>query len=295
MELRQLEYFIAVSKELHFSRAAERLNIAQPTLSQQIKILEDEVGIPLFDRIGKKTALTEAGKILLRHSERVFYEIEQAEAALRDLNGLQLGKLTIGSLLTCVSYLLPPAIARFKHLYPNVDLSVQGLRNGDIKKGVLENGLDMGISFLPIENADIASIPLFREELSLAVPANHPLANEEVVEMAALEHVPTVLLPGNYFLRQLIDSYCAELGITLQPTLEMTTLESLTQMVSEGIGMTILPAPYLSFLNNPRIVNVRLVNPTIERTIGFIYRKDKYMCTTTKTFMDQVMETSKVF
>src|SRR5699024_3949932 len=107
MELRQLEYFTAVSNELHFSRAAEKLNIAQPTLSQEIKTLEDEMGIPLFDRIGKKTALTEVGKILLHHSQRVFFEIEQAQAALRDLNGLQTGKLMIGSLMTCVNYLLP--------------------------------------------------------------------------------------------------------------------------------------------------------------------------------------------
>ncbi|MFD1362140.1 LysR family transcriptional regulator [Lentibacillus salinarum] len=292
MELRQLEYFIAVSKELHFSRAAEKLNIAQPTLSQQIRILEDEVGIPLFDRIGKKTALTEAGKILLHHSRRVFYEIEQAQAALRDLNGLQTGKLTIGSLMTCVSYLLPSAISTFKQLYPNIGLSVYGLRTGDIKTGLLENGLDLGISFLPVEDAELASIPLFTEELSLAVPANHPLAGAEAVEMETLEHVPAVLLPENYFLRQLIDSYCAEIGMILRPTLEMTTLESLTQMVSEGIGVTILPAPYLDTLRSPKIANVKLINPTMERKIGFVYRKDKFMCTATRAFIDQVTETS---
>lgn len=293
MELRQLEYFMAVSKELHFSRAAEKLNIAQPTLSQQIKILEDEMGIPLFDRIGKKTALTEAGKILLHHSRRVFYELEQAQAALRDLNGLQTGKLTIGSLLTCVSYLLPSAISEFKQLYPNVDLSVFGLRTGDIKKGLLENELDLGISFLPAEDEELASIPLFIEELSLAVPVDHPFADTEAVEMKSLADVPTILLPENYFLRQLIDSYCAKLGLTLEPTLEMTTLESLTQMVSEGIGITILPAPYLDFLKSPQIVNVRLINPTMERKIGFIYRKDKFMCTTTRTFIDQVVDVSE--
>ncbi|QKY69999.1 LysR family transcriptional regulator [Lentibacillus sp. CBA3610] len=293
MELRQLEYFMAVSRELHFSRAAEKLNIAQPTLSQQIQILEDEMGIPLFDRIGKKTALTEAGKILLHHTKRVFYEIEQAQAALRDLNGLQTGKLTIGSLMTCVSYLLPPAISTFKQSYPNVDLSVFGLRTGDIKKGLLENGLDLGISFLPVEDEELASIPLYTEELSLAVPVGHPLAQEKV-ELETLEHFPTVLLPENYFLRQLIDSYCAKLGISLHPTLEMTMLESLTQMVSEGIGVTILPAPYLDFLNNSHIVKVRLVNPVLERKIGFVYRKDKYMCATTRAFIDQVTETSSL-
>jgi len=291
MELRQLEYFMAVSKELHFSRAAEQLNISQPTLSQQIKILEGEVGIPLFDRIGKKTALTEAGKILLRHGERVFYEIEQAQAALKDLNGLQTGKLTIGSLLTCVSYLLPPAISKFKQLHPNIDLSVHGLRTGDIKTGLLENRLDLGVSFLPVKEEEFASIPLFTEELSLAVPAGHPLAGINEVDLSALEREPTILLPENYFLRQLIDRHCEHIGIKLNPTLEMTTLDSLTQMVSEGIGVTVLPEPYLNYLTHPQIVNVRLVNPTMERKIGFIYRKDKFMCMATRAFIDQVMET----
>lgn len=195
---------MAVSKELHFSRAAETLNVARPTLSQQIKILEDEAGVPLFDRIGKKTALTEAGKILLHHSQNVFYEIEQARAALRDLNGLQTGKLTIGSLMTCVSYLLPSVILTFKQSFPNVDLSVLGLRTGEIKKGLLENRLDLGVSFLPIADEELVSIPLFTEELSMAVPLNHSLANEKAVDMAALEHVQTVLLPENYFLRSLL-------------------------------------------------------------------------------------------
>lgn len=293
MELRQLEYFTAVSNELHFSRAAEKLNIAQPTLSQQIKTLEDEMGIPLFDRIGKKTALTEAGKILLHHSQRVFFEIEQAQAALRDLNGLQTGKLTIGSLMTCVNYLLPSAISEFKQLYPNVNLSVFGQRTGEIKKGLLENELDLGISFLPVEDDELGSIPLFTEELSLAVPSDHPLAHRKEVEIEMLEHNPIVLLPSNYFLRQLIDTYCAELGIILRPTLEMSTLESLTQMVSEGIGVTILPTPYLDFLNNQRIAKVRLINPVMERKIGFVYRKDKFMCATTRAFINQVTETSE--
>ncbi|WP_085992237.1 LysR family transcriptional regulator [Oceanobacillus senegalensis] len=293
MELRQLEYFMAVSKELHFTRAAEKLNIAQPTLSQQIKSLEDEVGIPLFDRIGKKTALTEAGNILLRHSQRVFYELEQAQARLRDLNGLQRGKLTIGSLLTCVNYLLPPAILTFKRLYPNIELSVLGLRSGDIKKGLLENDLDLGITFLPIEEEEFEFIPLFTEELSLAVPLDHPFAQMNKVEMKELKNVPIILLPENYFLRQLVDTYCTEIGITLEPSLEMTTLESLIHMVSEGIGVTILPAPYLDNLKNNQIVNVKLMNPTPKRKIGFVFRKDKFMCTATRAFIDQVTETSK--
>jgi len=291
MELRQLEYFIVVSEELHFTKAAEKLYLSQPTLSEQIKHLEKEVGMPLFDRIGKKIALTEAGNLLLAHSKRVFFELEQAQAAIRDLNEIQRGKLTIGSLLTCVNYLLPPAIIEFKRLYPNIKLSVQGLRSGDIKKGLLENELDLGITFLPVEEKDLESIPLFDEELTLAVPANHPFAPLEEVEMKELKDISTILLPENYFLRQLIDTHCRELGITLKPTLEITTLESLVQMVAEGVGATILPAPYIDFLNDSRLVKVKLTHPTPQRQIGFVYRKNKFMCAATKAFINQLRET----
>ena len=281
-----------VSKELHFTRAAEKLNIAQPTLSQQIKILEDEVGIPLFDRIGKKISLTEAGKILLKHCQQVFFEIEQAQAALRDLNGLQRGKLTIGSLLTCTNYLLPPAIIKFKQLYPNIELSVLGLRAVDIKKGLLENELDLGITFLPSDEAEFESIPLFTEGLSLAIPVHHPLAKEKEMEMKSLEQISMILMPKSYYIRQLVDSYVKELGIELKPVMEMSTLDALTQMVEAGLGATILPAPYLDFIKNDKIAKVKLVHPTPKRKIGFVYRKNKFMCTTTKTFIHQVTKTS---
>lgn len=292
MDLRQLECFMAVCKELHFTRAAEKLHMSQPSLSQQIKNLEFEMGMPLFDRVGKKTALTEAGKILLKHSQRVFHELDQARAAIRDLNGLQRGSLTVGSLITCANYLLPPAILNFKQLYPNVELTVLGLRMGDIVKGLLENELDLGVAFLPVDNEDIDAISLFTEELSLAVPVNHPLTRLKTVQMTSLVDESFILLPENYFLRQLIDQYFTDLDMSITPTLELTTMESIVQMVAEGIGVTILPKPYLDFLENDQLTTVQLIEPTPTREVGFVFRKDKFMCTTTRTFMEQVREKS---
>src|SRR5690625_3033371 len=134
MELKQLEYFMVLCKELHFTRAAEKIGIAQPSLSQQIRLLEHEVGTPLFDRVGKKNVLTEAGKILLHHSYNIFHELSQARAAISELQGLERGTLKIGALLTVVNYLLPPTVIGFHNSYPNVDLSILGLRTGDIFK-----------------------------------------------------------------------------------------------------------------------------------------------------------------
>uniref|UniRef100_UPI00289A6E78 LysR family transcriptional regulator n=1 Tax=Bacillus luti TaxID=2026191 RepID=UPI00289A6E78 len=284
----QLKYFLAVSKELHFTKAAEKLNISQPSLSQQIRALEHELGMPLFDRIGKKISLTEAGKILLLHTKTIFREIEQARSAIQDLNGLQHGSLTIGSLLTVVNYLLPPAILNFNKLYPNIELSVLGLRTGDIREKLLQNELDIGITFLPVQDKEIVSIPLYKSELTLVVPTGHTLTERSHISIVELQGYPLILLPKNFFLTELITSHCQQFDFTPKSILEISTMESLIQMVSKGMGITVLPKPYIDFLQNTNIQALKIKDPTPTIDIGLIYRKDKYMCAATRAFIEQL-------
>lgn len=292
MELRQLEYFVAVCKELNFTRASEKLNVSQPSLSQQIKNLEEELGTPLFDRIGKKIAVTEAGEILLTHCYRVFHELDQARAALNDLNGVLRGKLSIGSVLTEEITLLPSMIIKFKKLYPSIKLSVEGLRTDDIRKKLLENELDLGIVFLPIKNEEFECIPLFTETLSLAVPRTHPIAEQEMVDFATIGELDMILFPKDFYLRKLLDDYCEKAGIYIQPVLEMTTMESIVQMVAEGMGAAVLPSAYMETLQNEKIKQVKLAKPVVQTTIGIAYRKDKYVCAATKAFIALLQERS---
>ncbi|ASB90740.1 Hydrogen peroxide-inducible protein activator [Bacillus sonorensis] len=212
MELKQLEYFMTLCRELHFTRAAEKLGIAQPSLSQQIRLLEHEIGMPLFDRTGKRTAMTEAGKILLHHSYHIFHELSQARAAISELQGLKRGNLKIGALLTVVSYLLPQTVIEFHRSHPNIKLSVLGMRTGDIYHGLLQNELDLGIVCLPVEHDDIEAIPFFKQPLALAAPKHHPIAKEPFVTLDMLKEIDSILLPDTYFLRQLINEQCRALG-----------------------------------------------------------------------------------
>lgn len=285
VDLRQLECFLAVCEELHFSRAAEKLNISQPSLSRHIRNLEAAVGMPLFDRIGRRTALTEAGRILQAHALRMFHELDQAQAAIRDLGGLQRGRLTVGALHT-TGYLLPPAVAVFKGAYPNIELSIHGLRARDIADKLLENAMDLGITSLPPEEDDLEAIPLFDESLALAVAADHELAKESALPLRALADVDTILLPETYGLRCLLDECCTEVGVTLKPVLEMSSLDALVRMVADGVGATVLPASYIESLHDARIAKVGLVNPTPRRPIGLLYRAGKFMCATTRTFIE---------
>lgn len=288
MELRQLKYFMVICEELHFTRAAEKLNISQPSLSQHIQNLEAAIGTPLFDRIGRSIAITEAGKILLKHCHRIFHELDQAKLRIHDLNGLRRGELKIGSLQTSAQYLLPEVILKFNRLYPQVKLSVLSMSAHEIKQQILENTIDLGISFLPAEHEEVESVSLTTEELALAIPKGHPLENEAKVSFDVLAEISTVMFPSSYYLRELIDAYSLQKGFSLKPTVEMTTLETMLLMVEKGIGATVLPLTYLQHMNNPHIKVVQLTDPTPMRSLGIMYRKDKFMCAATKVFIDEI-------
>ncbi|POO79615.1 LysR family transcriptional regulator [Bacillus sp. MBGLi97] len=291
MELKQLEYFYAVCQELHFTRAAEKVGISQPSLSQQIKLLEHEIGTPLFDRIGKKTALTESGKLLLQYTRKIFYEVEQAKTSIDELNGLQRGTILVGTLLTVEDYLITPTLLSFHQKYPGVKVSVFGLRTGDIHKQLIENKLDLGIVFLPMKGDELESISLSTEEMAFAVPEGHPLENQDMLDVEVLKTTPSILLPQQYFIRNLIDEACKDLGFLPKPIFEITTMQSLINMVMKGVGVTILPKPYLEYLNHPHIRIIPILKPNLSREIGVVYRKDKYLSAATHAFISALKET----
>ncbi len=195
-------------------------------------------------------------------------------------------------MLTVENYLIPPALLSFHHLYPNIEVSVLGLSTGDIMKNLLENKLDIGIVFLPMNNNELETISLYKEDLALAVPNEHPLEVKDMVSLEVLRTTPSILLPESYFIRQLINKSCNELGFLPRPILEITTMESLINMVVKGIGITILPRPYLECLNNNKIRIIPSLNSNLSREVGIIYRKDKYMSTATHIFVEQLKATT---
>ncbi|ARK28868.1 LysR substrate-binding domain-containing protein [Halalkalibacter krulwichiae] len=280
MEIRLLEYFLTVTEELHFTRAAERLGISQPTLSQQIKVLEDSIGSPLFNRVGKKIYITEAGDVLKKHALRTFYELEQAKVAINELKGLKRGKLTIGC---CGSYLLTSTIASFNLKYPDIHLSIVELPTEETKQALLTNELDMGIVYLPAEEEQLISEPLFKEEFYLVVSNEHDLASEQYIELQQLENVRMILLRKEYLIRQIIDKKIK--SGSLEPIIELTTLESLLQLTALNIGATILPANYLNELDQSGLCKVKIVDSFEQTTVGIVLRKNVYHCESLKVFI----------
>ncbi|MBD0382494.1 LysR family transcriptional regulator [Paenibacillus sedimenti] len=287
MEYRLLEYFLAVCEELHFTKAAEKLGISQPTLSQQIRLLEHRLGTPLFQRIGKKVFVTEAGQILHKHSRNMFHELGQAQAAINEIRGMQRGRLRIGC---SGNHLLTETILSFHARYPKIELSVTELATEETKEGLLSNQLDLGVVFLPDEDEHLQRIPLYHERLELVVSSKHELAKADSIPLRDLDKLPIAMLQKKFYVRQMIDDCTGQIGFPLKPVLELSTLESLLQMAKNNLGGAIVPESYVkSVSGRSGISSIPIVDPVPQKEVGIVYRKDMFMCTTMDTFIKELM------
>jgi len=287
MDLRQLEYFVAVCEELHFTKAADKLGISQPTLSHQIRSLEDEIGMPLFDRIGKRIALTEAGRLLLEYSIQMFRTRKNAIDAIDELRNQQRGTLVIGAIPSDLDYRITQLLIDFHHEFPHIRLTV--LTSIEILKQVLDMEVDIGIAILPLPDERIVRIPLSREEYVLVVSVNHELAGRSSIELEELRRIRTVMYPKGTLGRELVDDCCRKLGFSLNPIIETTTPSSLIRLVKANIGATIQPLPLILSMNDPGLRAIKIKGgPT--RDIGIIYRVDRFLSHAAKTFIKRLQD-----
>ncbi len=285
MELRLLNYFRFVCKELHFTRAAEKLGISQPTLSQQIRLLESWLDTELFFRIGKRIELTPAGAILLEHVNHIFLEIDVAKEKIQELKGLNRGQIRIGS---SGNHLLYAPLLTFHEQYPNLKLSVFDITTEETVQKMLSSQLDIGVVFLPVYHPQIETIPLFLSELSIAVSHAHPFAEKEAVHMEELQSQPVFLLPEQYLLRQTIDKHCLELGFSLNPIVELSEIHSLVRMTILHNGVTILPKHFAKDVTDLPIKLLEIANPLPLKEVGIIYRKGAFISHAIKAFIEHL-------
>ncbi|NOU75823.1 LysR family transcriptional regulator [Paenibacillus sp. LMG 31458] len=283
MELKQLQYFMAICEELHFTRAADKMGVSAPNISQQIRRLEEELGVLLFDRVGKTIVLTEAGAILQEHGAAVLGHLQQASDAIADLKQMQGGSLSIGVLPGDADLMFNALLLNFHQTYPTISLSL--LETTKITEQVLDRSIDVGVTIGPVSDERLTSIPLFHEEFSLAVSTNDPLATENFIPLSRLNALNMVMFPPDHQCRKLIDRYCMDKGFTLQPHMVTTTLSSLLQMVQSGVGACVLPRLLLDTLQNKDIKVLHLRNPTPSQDICLIYRSDRYVGYAMRTFI----------
>lgn len=284
MELRQLEYFVATCEELHFTRASVKLGITQPSLSHQIKALEDELGVPLFDRIGKKIAITEAGMILYGKSKLIFGNLASAKEQIGELGQIERGTLAIGALPGELNQLVSSLLLEFHRAYPKVRIKLYGVE--DVVERVLNNEVDLAITILPIENDRIGIIPLYEEKFYFVATAKHPYAGRSSINFEEIMDVPIVMFPETHRCRQLVDMTCSRAGLSFQPLIETTTIESLFGLVRSGAGGTVLSKTLFEMYNYDDLLPIPIENPTLCREVGIVYLRDKYMGKAVQGFID---------
>ena len=297
MEMHQLAYFESVSRHLHFTRAAEELNVAQPSVSQQIRKLETELGAPLFHRMKRHVTLTEAGETFLPHARAVLQRVDEARLEVQELSGLRRGTLAVGAPPSVGTHLLPRALAAFSSRHPGIALAFREAGSRTLL-GLLEQGeLDMAVVIQPIRHPALETRPLLEEELLLAVPRRHPLASgQRRVRLAQLREEPFVLLrEGAYDLRDQTLAACRRSGFDPVVALDGGEMDSMLRFVAAGIGVAILPEMVLADIERPDgPVAVRRLQPKLTRSLVLARRRDRYFSAAAREFTGVLEEAATV-
>ncbi len=285
MELRHLRYFLAVAEEAHFRRAAERLHVSQPTLSLQVQQLERELGTALFERMGRRVRLTQAGEVYRDYARRALSSLDEAQVALDELEGLLRGRLAVGVVQTVNAYLIPAVVASFAAEHPGVRLRVEELSAEEIESGLADGRLDLGVSFVPADGGELEAEPLFEEELVLIVPEGHRWAGRRSVQVAELTGEPLALLPEGFCTRRLTEECLQSAGVCPTVAVEMNSVEGLVATVRAGGLGTILPA---LAAGGAGIEAVRLERPTPRRAVGLLRRRGASPLRTRSVFSEAI-------
>jgi LysR family hydrogen peroxide-inducible transcriptional activator len=245
MNLQELRYFVAVAEHRHFGRAAEACNVSQPTLSGQIRKLEDELGVTLLERTNKRVDITPVGSQILIHAHRALAESGQMEAVARAARDPLVGPLKLGVIPTLAPYLMPLILNSLRETYPGLTIELWEDQTRSLIDGLRNHRLDAALLATASDAPEITEIALFEEHLLAALPLDHRLAGEESVNEEALAEELMVLSDGHCLANQALAACGAKHGAArsgLQASMQAATLETLVNLVAAGYGATLIPA-----------------------------------------------------
>ncbi|MCK3861017.1 transcriptional regulator CynR [Pseudomonas sp. B329] len=283
MLLRHIRYLLAVAEHRNFTRAAEALHVSQPTLSQQIKQLEESLGAPLLDRSGRSISLTDAGRAYVRFARLALQDLQAGSRAIHDVQDLSRGHLRLAMTPTFTAYLIGPLLARFNTLYPGITLSVEELTQDRIEAALGEDLLDIGIGFTGEHGPDIECKGLFVEQLSVVVSASHP----QLSRLVWLEQ-PLVLLNTSFATRRHIDDYCRGQGVKPFIAMEANSISAIIEIVRNTSLATVLPQALAEAQTGLHAVTID--PPLPQRTAALLSRKGAYRSAACRAFVELMWE-----
>jgi LysR family cyn operon transcriptional activator len=291
MELRHLRYFVGLAETLSFTRAAERVHVTQSTLSHQIRQLEDEVGQPLFDRIGKKVVTTEAGELFLGFAARALKEVDLGLAMLKPGGGGLTGQVRIGATHTFNIGLIPECVALFLARHPTVQVRVEELAADQISAKLHAGELDIGIAYRPNGATDLWFEPLYNEEMVLVVSDAHPLAGRKRIRMVELHQQRLVLMPDYFATRTLLDECFKASGAEPLVVAEMSTIAPMLGLVLRmQIGAIVAVNAVPAAMSGLQMIPIE--SPTPIRTPGILWRLEGEKAAPVQSFAVIVRKTA---
>lgn len=273
MNIRDLEYFVALAEYRHFRKAADACNVSQPTLSGQIRKLEDELGVMLLERTSRKVLFTQTGLMLVDQAREVLRNVQIFREMASKQGEEMSGPMHIGLIPTIAPYLLPHIITLLHDTYPQLELYLHEAQTSVIVAQLEQGKLDCAILAQVKETEPFIELPLFNEPMFLAVPANNHLAKQKVVELGSLKGERFLMLEDGHCLRDHAMGYCFQAGIDEDKRFKATSLETLRSMISAGRGITLFPelaAPNERVRDN--VCYIPCIDPVPVRSIELIYR-----------------------
>ncbi|WP_166246235.1 LysR family transcriptional regulator [Paenibacillus turpanensis] len=285
MELLQLQYFLAVARLEHVTEAARSLHVTQSSLSKTIQRLEEDLGVPLFDRTGRGLQLNEFGSSFLHRVERALFELEQGKQEISDLSSPEHG--TIELAVTNAST-LPDILRRFRNKRPNIQFHVQMLTTQEMVTLLHRGEVDFCLSSPPIQGGGIGSQVVYKDPILIAVPKVHRLADRSSASLAELRDEYFVGVKRGYHTRDLVDSVCRSAGFTLKYVYEGNEPTRLSAMVEAGIGIAFIPSTAI----NPRenIHYLQVEGHELVREIALLWNRSRYISRAALEFRDVVVE-----
>jgi DNA-binding transcriptional LysR family regulator len=298
MELRQLETFAEIARAGSFTQAAENLSLTQPAVTRQIGALERELKVRLFDRLGRRVTLTSAGQVLEEYARRIIGTAADAQRAVADVAAGASGRLAVGASTTAATYLLPPALGRFRDQHPAVDLSVLTGPSTRISEMVLANAVDLGIVMDLDETPGLYFVPLADYRTVIVTYPDHPLAvaspahPTDGVEMAALADRELILMQPGATLRGLVEDLLAGARVSGRVSMELDSVEAIKRMVRARLGISILPeVAVASEVEAGALAALPIREMTSSsQKVSAVYRNDKYLSAALKAFVEVLKE-----
>jgi len=285
MELHQLRYFCAIAESGNFSRAAQQTHVSQPSLSQQIRKLEDELGARLFDRLGRSVRLTELGQAFLPHARAVLHDLEAARIEVVERKSSASGNICVGVIPTIAPYFLPAILPRFSRKWPQARLTVVEEITPLLLEKLRAGSMDVAIVALPLQvhGHEFESFPLLTEKLFAVLPIKHPLSHRRAVSLRELGADPFLLLRDGHCFRETTVAACNRARVNPQIVFESGQFSSILSMISAGLGVSVVPQMAVEKRAGCRFVP--LDDDHASRTIGAVTLKGKSQSRVNKAFL----------